>query len=75
MRRFWIALSLAGSMGLGLAGEDDFQREGERAFKDKLEGQTPPALTVGPWLNAQAQEVSWEALRGKVVLVEFWGTW
>lgn len=75
MTKLWMAAILALLTGLAGAGQDDFRREGERAYKDTLEGKAPPALRVGPWMNASADDVSWEALRGKVVLVDFWGTW
>ncbi len=60
-----------------VAGQDDFQREGkpeQRAKKDPLEGQPPPALVVEGWMNTEAA-LSLEELRGKVVVLDFWGTW
>ncbi|HYO07694.1 MAG TPA: TlpA disulfide reductase family protein [Tepidisphaeraceae bacterium] len=48
---------------------DAAQRE---RFKD-LEGKPAPPLQVDQWTNGDA--VTLEALRGKVVLLDFWGTW
>ncbi len=60
-----------------LATPDDFQRErgGKNdAFKDSLEGQRPPALVGRDWLNVE-QPPTFDQLVGKVVLLDFWGTW
>lgn len=60
----------------GLGQSDDFQREsGDRELKDALEGKTPPALQVDGWLNAGGKSLDLASLRGKVVLIDFWGTW
>lgn len=39
-----------------------------------LEGKAPPPINATAW-TPSAGEVSLEKLRGKVVLIEFWGTW
>ena len=71
------ALCLAGT---GLAQDpspDPFPREGrpeQRAKKNLLEGKAPPALTVASWLNTKAP-IALADLRGKVVLLDFWGVW
>jgi cytochrome oxidase Cu insertion factor (SCO1/SenC/PrrC family) len=57
------------------AQQDGFPREGKRTNKDPLEGKAPPALSVGEWLNTDGKPITWEALRGKVVLIDFWGVW
>jgi len=55
--------------------QDDFAREGsERGAKDALEGQAPPALQVSAWMNTDGP-LELASLRGKVVLLDFWGTW
>lgn len=57
---------------------DDFPREGspaQRAKKDPLEGKAPPALQVDGWLNSGGKPLELAALRGKVVLLDFWGVW
>jgi hypothetical protein len=60
------------------AQQDGFPREGnptQRTKKDPLEGKAPPALSVGEWLNTDGKPITWEGLRGKVVLIDFWGVW
>jgi cytochrome oxidase Cu insertion factor (SCO1/SenC/PrrC family) len=57
---------------------DDFKREGDeeaRARKDPLEGKAPPALVAESWMNTDGQALTLEAQRGKVVVLDFWGTW
>lgn len=39
-----------------------------------LEGRPAPALDVTGWLNTDGS-LTWADLRGKVVLIDFWGTW
>lgn len=70
-----LLLALAGSAA---AQADDFRRERKdatRAFKDALEGQAPPALDLTGWMNTDGKPLTWDALRGKVVVIDFWGTW
>ncbi len=62
----------------GFALQDGFRREGEgavRAAKNALEGKPPPALQVANWMNTKGKPLKWEDLKGKVVLINFWGTW
>jgi len=60
----------------GLGQSDDFQREsGKRDVKDAMEGKAPPALHVDSWLNTGGKSLDLASLRGKVVLIDFWGTW
>ncbi|MFT5122454.1 MAG: hypothetical protein ACI9TH_004870 [Kiritimatiellia bacterium] len=55
---------------------DDFAREGKRTFKDTLENKPAPALQVTGWLNTpDANAVLLADLKGKVLLIDFWGTW
>ena len=57
---------------------DDFQREGSgenRAAKDALEGKAPPALAVTGWMNTGGESLDLASLKGKVVVLDFWGTW
>ena len=64
--------------GAAIAG-DDFAREGkpeQRAKKDPLEKKAPPKLEITKWVNTvdgKALELS--KLRGKVVVLDFWGVW
>jgi peroxiredoxin len=46
----------------------------ERNDLNALEGKPAPPLTATGWLNAE-EGSKLEDFRGKVVLVEFWGTW
>jgi hypothetical protein len=68
---------LSGALALGCAGLalDDFRREGDREAKDRLEGRAPPALAATDWINTEGEALDLAALRGNVVLLEFWGTW
>ncbi len=75
-----LSLILALGLALGSAGfaqDDNFSRErkaGETA-KDALEGKAPPALHVKDWMNTGGKPLELKALRGKVVILDFWGTW
>lgn len=71
-------LSVSLTLALGAAQNDDFKREGQgdkRAAKDALEGKAPPALSVRGWVNTDGKELKLEDLKGKVVLIDFWGVW
>jgi hypothetical protein len=69
-----VAWILAGT-AFGAPG-DTFQREGKnREFKDALEGKAPPALALEGWMNTDGEALNWDELRGKVVVLDFWGTW
>jgi thiol-disulfide isomerase/thioredoxin len=51
------------------------KRAAVNRFKDNLEGKAPPALTVDRWRNTDGKALAWSDLRGKVVLLDFWGVW
>ena len=58
------------------AQSDDFAREGkDRELKDRLEGQLSPALHANRWMNTDGKDLELSSLHGKVVLIDFWGTW
>jgi len=62
------------------AQKDDFKRErrGDEkkdAPKNALEGKTPPKLQVANWMNAPAGGLQLSKLKGKVVILDFWGVW
>ncbi|MFN3728847.1 MAG: TlpA family protein disulfide reductase [Fimbriimonadaceae bacterium] len=65
-------LALLAMIGFG---SDGFQRESPRQAKDPLEGKPAPALQVQNWVGANADAMTWDKLRGKVVVLDFWGTW
>ena len=63
---------LLGTPGFG----DGFAREDKnRHEKDPLEGHAPPALQVSDWMNTDGRPLDLASLRGKVVVLDFWGTW
>lgn len=76
--RVFIIGMLLLSPGL-LIGSDDFEREGEgenRTAKDKLEQKKPPQLHVEGWINTQdGKPITLADCKGKLVLIDFWGTW
>ena len=57
----WVALLLAGAASPAFAGSPG-------------KGATAPPVNPSAWLNHQGP-ISWEALRGRLVLVEKWATW
>ena len=67
--------SLALLAPLASAQGGDFTREGDRTHKDPLEGKPAPALQVRDWMNTNGKALDLTDLRGKVVLLDFWGTW
>jgi len=74
MRRLLVPFLAAAALSpLAAAQEDSFQREGERELKDQLEGKPAPALQLEGWMNSKALDLA--SLRGKVVVIDFWGTW
>jgi hypothetical protein len=56
----------------------DFQRERNGktdAAKNAHEGKAPPAMAFESWLNMPKPPKNWEALKGSVILVDFWAHW
>ena len=49
-------------------------REDEREHLNSLEGNPAPALAVTDWMNT-GNATTLDGFRGKVVLIDFWGTW
>jgi thiol-disulfide isomerase/thioredoxin len=61
-----------------LIDKNGFWRTGDaevRSAMDPLEGRPAPALSVHDWYGTQGRTLSLNELRGKVVLLDFWGVW
>lgn len=81
----WFAFTLAGVLAGGIlatadddrpAADANFKREGDakrRARLDPMEWKPAPPIQVERWIQGPATTL--EALRGKVVLIDFWGNW
>lgn len=57
---------------------DDFKRERNGktdTVKNSWEGKAPPQLEITNWLNASSKQVTWNSLKGKVIVVDFWTYW
>jgi thiol-disulfide isomerase/thioredoxin len=50
------------------------EKKRQAAREAILSGRPLPELDVTSWLNTD-EPLTWDSLRGKVVLVDFWGTW
>lgn len=82
MKRFLlptVLLTLGVLLVASSAGADDFKRErgkgdAKDAAKDALEGKVPPKLAVGSWMNTEGA-LKLADLRGKVIVLDFWGVW
>lgn len=79
MRCLWILAAALACVPCLQAEEpqEDFRRErrpGETA-KDELEGKAPPELQVKDWVNTDGRELKLSHLKGKVVVLDFWGVW
>ena len=66
-----LALALASP----LLASGDFPREKPNPAKAALEGKAPPELQVDGWMNTGGAPMDWASLKGKVVVLDFWGTW
>ncbi|GIV03257.1 MAG: hypothetical protein D6724_07265 [Armatimonadetes bacterium] len=79
MRANTILGILALSVALFAAQGDGFRRERgneeTNALKDALEGKAPPPIVATEWLNWKGDPPTWEKLKGKVVILEFWAQW
>lgn len=52
----------------------DAVKRREAIHEALLSGGAPPAIDASDWLNT-VDAPTWNSLKGKVVLVDFWGTW
>jgi hypothetical protein len=73
------AMAVGFAAVLALQAQDGLQRErgGETdAAKTALEGKAPPIkLEMDSWANWTGRAPTWETLKGKVVLLDFWAYW
>ena len=73
-----IALLALGLTMLAFA-HDDFKRErggGNDALKNSWEGKAPPEWQADKWMNTLGDKsLEWQALKGKVVLLDLWAYW
>jgi thiol-disulfide isomerase/thioredoxin len=84
MNRTAAVMFLVLSVALMTAADaDDFKRErreGEKyedrnKAKDALENKAPPKLVVTNWQNTDGKKLTLAGLKGKVVVLDFWGVW
>lgn len=78
LRKSFLALLVMTCLVLPAQAKDDFKREGsaaQRKKKDPLEGKTAPALSVKDWMNTNGKALKLSELKGKVVVLDFWGVW
>lgn len=72
------AVAISISITVCTIAADDIKREGKgerRARKDALEGKPPPALHLADWVNTNHKPLTLDGLKGKVVVMKFWGAW
>ncbi len=63
-------------VGRAVAGFSRFERTIEAAKKlKKMIGQPVPELDVDAWVNNDEAKASFDSLKGKVVLYDFWAIW
>lgn len=63
---------------LAFAAGDDFKRERNGKnddVKNAYEGKAPPKFAFEGWLNEKKPPTDWAALKGSVILVDFWAHW
>ncbi len=74
-----ILVSFGALAALAFVGQSDgFKRERngpEAAKKDALEGKPPPSFAITEWLNTGGKALGWKALKGKVVVLDYWAHW
>jgi len=80
MKSISILTALGAAVALSMSsvsakdGDEKFKREqGEKLLH--LEGKAGPLLDVDDWQNSKAGALKLADLKGKVVVLDFWGTW
>lgn len=73
MKRYRPLLALVALLALAATvSADDLRREQDLSEK---EGKPAPALAATDWMNIEGESLDLADLRGKVVVIDFWGTW
>lgn len=68
--------SLLLAAGFAFAQDKEFKRyDGGRKEAMALEGKPAIALAGQAWFNTGGKKLDWKALRGKVVVLDFWAQW
>ena len=70
----FIPLVLVVMLGMGYQ-DDDYRREGDgerRKKLNKMEGKPAPEWVAESWIQNKS---TLKELKGKVVLIKFWGVW
>lgn len=75
MKRPTLLAALLLASAPSLLASEDFPREKPNPAKAALEGKAPPELQVDGWMNTGGAPMDWASLKGKVVVLDFWGTW
>src|SRR4051794_36681297 len=73
MRFITLLFGLSLTLGIVIAGEPRLEKNAARDDLAKMVGKAPPPLAVKDWLNSAPLKL--HELKGKVVVLEFWGTW
>jgi hypothetical protein len=70
-----LALCAAAVLVSGFGGQDlSRERNGKTdELKNSVEGKAPPKLVASDWQNTKS--LDWKALKGKVVVLDFWAFW
>lgn len=83
----WLGLALSGCSNPTPAAHNEASKEpvvsppvesaaAEALAEKPREGQAPPELKSATWLNtAEGLPLSWDKLKGKVVLLDLWAYW
>lgn len=75
MRTFLLLLALA-SAAVSSAQDKEFKRyNGGDPQRQALEGKAALPFGARQWFNTGGKALDWKALRGKVVVLDFWAHW
>lgn len=77
MRNLLLSLSLVVlTSGAALAQDKEFKRyDGGSPKRQALEGKAALPFSGKDWFNTGGKDLDWKALRGKVVVLDFWAHW